>query len=73
MSTCRYCGKSLRWADTTNGSKMPLNPEPDPTGNVVIENGYARVLRASDPSNGRTRYKSHFATCEKYVRRPARR
>jgi hypothetical protein len=71
------CGDVFRWAETVNGERIPVNPTPDPAGNLkVTRRGddqlpLARVL----PANRRfgvTLYTSHFATCtdaEKHRRR----
>lgn len=33
-TTCKRCGKPMLWGQTTPGGKaIPLDPEPDPTGN----------------------------------------
>jgi hypothetical protein len=69
VTACRSCSEPIFWiVSAAPGHKsMPLNNEPDPTGNVVIENGYARVLnadqRAAAVLDGTTLYRSHFASC----------
>ncbi len=66
-STCRSCNKPILWAVTSNGSKIPLDPEPDFSGNIVVENGVATVISKADlgPLFGDDLplYTSHFATC----------
>lgn len=50
-------------------SRMPLNPEPDPAGNVACyhdETGRLRgrvLVSGQEPSPHETRYMPHFATC----------
>lgn len=60
-STCRSCGAPIIWAHTPNGKSMPLDAEPDPTGNIVLDDGTARV-EPNQTLTG-TRHTSHFATC----------
>ena len=64
---CRSCGAMLRWVRTRAGKAMPLDAEPNPTGNVVLgEDGTARVLTRKQVEGGGIvgeRYTSHFATC----------
>jgi hypothetical protein len=48
---------------TDLGSRIPLDPEPVPDGNVVLTlHGEAHVLRAGEAPTG-DRYVSHFTTC----------
>lgn len=65
LSECRDCKKPIRWATTRRGSKMPLDPDPVPDGNVVLEvDGVARVLSRGEQHQGPgARYASHFNTC----------
>lgn len=72
---CRSCGAALRWAiNDHTGSRMPLDAEADPNGNIsVIEwgprqaNGLPQPIVGvnADPTKAMTpmRYTSHFATC----------
>lgn len=60
--TCRSCGAPVRWVKTNTGRPMPLDPEPVPTGNVVMCLGLAHVLREDrDPQV--ERFNAHFVTC----------
>lgn len=63
---CRSCGKPILWLDTPAGAIMPLDAETDGSGNVVIVDGKAVVLKGTlfdeKPVEG-ARFKSHFATC----------
>lgn len=65
MSACRSCGAPLRWAVTAKGRRLPLDPEPAATGNVVVDaTGAARVLSPLEPRPADVPlYLSHFATC----------
>jgi hypothetical protein len=56
---------------TERGRKMPLNPEPDPIGNVIMletEDGeeVAHQLRRGEEPD-LERYMPHFATCGRQV------
>lgn len=75
------CGKPIRWVLTVEGRRMPLNPDPDPDGNIVavtLPNGErrARVLAGHDPRDGtETLWVPHWATCPaspQFKRRKAR-
>lgn len=35
--TCSSCGARVRWVVTRAGERMPLDPELDPAGDVVLE------------------------------------
>lgn len=69
MNTCRSCDASIVWADTSSGSRMPVDAEPVPDGNLVLtypSPGRALAL-VVDPAqlllDDPPRYRSHFATC----------
>lgn len=74
------CGDVFRWAETPAGERIPVNPTPDPAGNLRIQRREGEDLplaRVVPPKHrfGVTLYTSHFATCpnaEKY-RRPKNR
>lgn len=60
---CKSCGAPIRWLTTLRGKQIPIDPEPVPNGNVVIEgNGRARVIGNGAPADGPL-YQSHFASC----------
>lgn len=72
MAECRTCGRPILWVVVAATNKrMPLNPDPDPTGNVVRLSGdTVRVLthdertkRLAMPGGPGPLYLSHFATC----------
>lgn len=61
-SRCRACGASILWAETLNGRRMPLDPEPREDGNVMVVDGIATVL-PGDVERIPPLYVSHFVTC----------
>lgn len=75
MAECRSCGAEILWAQTERGSSIPLDPVPDPRGNLVIEvdgpgDGWppAHVRRTAvyvreGERPDEPRYLAHFATC----------
>lgn len=64
QSRCRSCGAPIWWAVTEKGGRMPLDPDPVPDGNVVINNyGVAVVITPGDWTHDGQRYVAHFATC----------
>lgn len=60
MSACSSCKQPIRWAKTESGKAIPLNPEPQPGGNLELKDGVARVVQ---PHPAVKLYVSHFATC----------
>jgi hypothetical protein len=69
-SPCRGCGGLIFFVKTPNGKNMPVNLEPDSTGNVAVYRDVSgtfqgRTLTKSDnaPSRGETLYMPHMATC----------
>ena len=72
---CRWCKQRIRFLPTDGDRRMPLDPDPDPSGTIVILDGRARVLTAAElaaPPDG-PRYTTHFATCPARARRGGRR
>lgn len=67
MNACRSCKAPVLWTRTAAGKAMPLDPEPNPAGNVVLVKGVAVVLgkRAAEgvAAVEGTRYMPHWATC----------
>jgi hypothetical protein len=65
---CKTCGEPIEWVTTERGARMPLNPEPDPAGYIILvesEDGEEvahQLHRGEDPSDV-NRYIPHFATC----------
>lgn len=70
MTACkqRECGRTVLWAITSNGKRMPIDPDPNPDGNVVIEymdfrsTPHVRVLKKNEDTT-LPRYMPHAATC----------
>ena len=76
QSTCRACSKPVVFATVGNKegllpSSMPLNPDPDPDGNVAVYRDAAGRLvgRVVGKGGGHLGYERlmmpHFATCDK--------
>lgn len=73
VSRCRTCHQAIWWAQTGSGRRIPIDPEPVPDGNVVVEHpgdhGEAMVTVLGRPEEQQLyadvgpRYQSHFATC----------
>lgn len=60
----------MRWAVTDGGSRIPLDPEPTPNGNITVTtwregNPVVKVWGkgTEPPADEQFRYVSHFATC----------
>ena len=63
---CNSCHQPVWWKLTSNGKRMPIDPDPVPDGNLILDGentvlviGPIDVL--ADPDTAR--YVSHFATC----------
>jgi hypothetical protein len=73
VAQCRSasCAAPVIWARTSSGELMPVNPDPDPDGNVELMPpgaGYDTPTAIVHPADQPTlwageRYVSHFATC----------
>lgn len=65
-SRCRSCDQLIAWCLTPKGKRMPVDPEPDPDGNVIVWSALGqqrcRVVKTDEHVHG-MRYTSHFATC----------
>lgn len=75
MSHCHSCHAPIRWVRTPAGKAMPLDRDPDPTGNVIID-GHGRGVVIGppslfdDPADDTTeRWMPHFATCPNWTPR----
>lgn len=70
---CARCGDSIMWAITERGRRMPLDPEPNPRGNVSLvitrEGLRAQVVSLVSADNQEGLYMPHFATCGSAKRR----
>lgn len=75
-SRCNSCQAPIVWADTGNGKRMPVNPQPSSVGNVVLFVGYdadgtprlsCNTLRHTQLSgaraSGQTLRTAHFRDC----------
>lgn len=65
---CRSCGRPIRWGDTVDGGRMPLDAAPTSLGNVFIrDDGRLRTLNALEAERGRAAgavlWMPHHATC----------
>ena len=74
LTTCKSCHAEMVWCVSTNGHRMPVDPEPVPDGNlIVVGTGRApngdvldRVLvlgKGDVPLGDPPRFQSHFVTC----------
>lgn len=62
ITVCRACGAEIRFVRTKAKARfMPLDPEPNPDGNVEIVDGLA-IVHAQPPLSGEL-YMPHHATC----------
>lgn len=69
---CNLCGDPIFWAKTKNksgkSSSMPLNAEPDPTGNAWFEDGLVVIASNDRPKpRGVRAFRPHFIDCKVYV------
>ncbi len=77
-AACDKCRAPVRWALTPLGKRIPLNPHPDPDGNVAAYRDgtgrwVARVLHKDEqPLGWERRYMPHFATCTARAKQQAR-
>lgn len=70
---CRSCQRPIRWTTTTNGRRLPIDPQPADDGNVRLLRSagaepLADVLSRDDALIARHEagvqlYRSHFSTC----------
>lgn len=65
LGRCRSCGRPVRWVTTAHGRPQPLDPDPDPRGNIVLDgNGVAHQVRPGQALLGDpARHMPHAATC----------
>ena len=72
---CRQCGRQIAWVRTTAGKPMPIDPETNERGNVLVlfNNGVlvASVLTKSEMDDLESRppgmpFLPHFATCPEW-------
>lgn len=60
---CKRCGATIRFVRTTKGALMPLDAEPTPKGNVILNQAGVAVVFARPPLAFTIRYMPHWATC----------
>lgn len=69
--TCDRCGLQIGWVTTVEGRRMPIDPEPNEAGNVIVRRQgrggklIAEVLNRSKPRPQGVAFMPHFATCGK--------
>ena len=65
LGKCRSCGRPVRWVTTAHGRPQPLDPDPNPLGNIVLDTaGVAHQVRPGQALLGApTRCMPHAATC----------
>lgn len=69
MPKCRSCNAEIVWCRTPKGGQMPVDAQPDPDGNLVMDAGQGatpecRPLKNSEKADHPGPFhKSHFATC----------
>lgn len=64
---CKTCKQVIAWALTEKHKPIPIDPEPVPDGNLVLERRDGKLYaRQSTPllDGALPRFKSHFATCK---------
>lgn len=69
---CKGCDAPITWGVNQHGRGVPLNPDPDPEGDQIVdgqqEDGRLivhKVRKDEQVPAGTVRYRTHFATCEK--------
>lgn len=64
---CKRCGEEIVWTVTTNGKKMPVNPEPDPGGTFILDDSedppVATFIRESERDEHNDLYVCHLEDC----------
>jgi len=65
LGKCKGCGAVIVWTQTAAGKWIPLDEQPRPDGNYVVQSGVAIALKAGDMKliTSSDRYFSHFVTC----------
>lgn len=69
LGICRNCDLEILWTVTTNGKKMPVDPEPSLAGQFEVEMDedppLATFVREDDRDGRGDLYECHFDTCTK--------
>jgi hypothetical protein len=70
---CKSCGAPIVWAKPSPLKWLPVDPEPDPKGNVVLNEVHGEVIakvlgrrdrdRLLKQNPGTVLHLSHWATC----------
>lgn len=72
-SSCRTCGRPVVWARLPRGRAVPLDPEPDARGQVILLGDGRRALHV-DPATRygadvqARRHWNHLSTCRGFTR-----
>lgn len=76
MSACRACDAPIRWALTVNGKRIPLDRDPNPAGNVELQNDPPlrhplAIVHAGPPGmfDDWVAFMPHHATCPSWPSR----
>lgn len=70
LAECRSCTLPIRFVQLGTGNKMPVNPKPNPAGNVATRliggqlHGRVVGARSRPAVPGEVLYMAHFATCD---------
>lgn len=72
MSACRDCGRPVRWVETREGRRLPLDPASNPRGDVRLDGRRGVVLAGREADVARRMheplYLRHAATCPRTPR-----
>lgn len=60
---CKTCSAPIIWCDTKNNKLMPVDAEPNASGDFVVVNGRTWKATEEDRKLRRELHTSHFATC----------
>jgi hypothetical protein len=69
LAECRRCTQPIRFVQLDSGKAMPINPAPNPAGNVCARSFGGRLVgfvisREHPAKPGWQRFTAHYATCE---------
>jgi len=64
---CGRCGRPVSWCVSTNGNRIPLDPEPNESGNMIVAYRDGKLVglvpHKDEPRPEGVGYMPHFATC----------